>query len=80
MAVILFRAAKYKGVTLNTATTEFIDNSAISDYAVEAVYGLKDANIVKGDDNGKFNPVSLATRAEAALMLYNFSKTIGLEG
>ena len=48
-----------------------VDKEKISDYAVEAVSFLKDNGIISGDEHGRFNPNSSATRAEAAKIVYN---------
>lgn len=71
MAVILYRAAKYKGMTFDSAKTEFSDDTEISDYAQEAVYSLKNAGIINGLEDGAFAPKQAATRAQAAQMIYS---------
>lgn len=72
MAVILCRLAEYLGHEFSGSAPEFADDSKIASYAKDAIYSLKSAGIVNGDDNGNYNPNAFATRAEAAQMIYNF--------
>ena len=72
MATILYRAVKYGEVSLySTVEVEFKDNASISEYAIEAVNALSSAKVINGMDDGSFMPKKTATRAEAAMMLYN---------
>lgn len=68
MAVIAARAAK-----LASYGTEdkFSDDDAISDYAKDAVYTMKQKGIMSGQGNNRFAPKSYATRAETAKMIDN---------
>lgn len=50
--------------------TEFKDSYVIDDYAKDATMFLKDKNILTGDENGYFNPLNNATRAEAAKIVF----------
>lgn len=74
MAVILCRLASYVGKEISGEAEAFNDDASISAYAKDAIYKLRNAGIVNGDENGKFNPNAAATRAEAAQMIYNFIK------
>ena len=76
MAVIIFRAAQLKA---SEKTADFSDFEKISDYAKEAVSALYSAKVLSGTGNGNFEPVKLATRAEAAKMIYEALK-IGGDG
>ncbi len=49
----------------------FNDDGEISNYAKSAVYGLYEAGIINGMDNGLFEPKGNLTRAQAAVMIYN---------
>ncbi len=71
MAVILYNVLTKKGVTLekNNGKT-FVDEEQISDYAKEAINALSAVGIITGNQNGDFNPMENATRAEAAKMVY----------
>lgn len=69
MAVILRRAADIAPAD-DASVKRFIDDNAISDYAYDDVYALRNAGIISGDDANRFNPNDFATRAEAARMIY----------
>jgi len=73
MAVITERAAKLAEVTFTETESidVFVDDNTISDYAKESVYHLKNAGIINGVGEGFFAPKQNATRAQAALMIYN---------
>lgn len=75
MAVILYRAAAGKLSRKNEENT-FADDAMISDYAKEAVYVLRDAGIINGVSDTEFAPLKYATRAETAVMLYKFMKSL----
>ncbi|MCH4890289.1 hypothetical protein EZV73_22090 [Acidaminobacter sp. JC074] len=53
----------------------FSDHSKIASYAKEAVYKLKDANIISGRGKNMFEASGSATRAECAAIIY---KLLGL--
>ena len=74
MAIILYRLAGFLGREISGDSREFADDLDIAPYARNAVYKLKAVGIVNGDENGRFNPVAVATRAEAVQMIYNFIK------
>lgn len=71
MAVILYRAARNKFglVSSNASMDKFTDAFDISDYATEAVAEFADMGIIKGNENGNFEPKSAASRAEAAVVI-----------
>lgn len=78
LAVMVYRMLEEKGVALNTAQSEpFADHEGISDYAVDAVYALKNAGIINGKDQGMFAPGDYATRAEAAKIIYGAIMRVG---
>ena len=62
------RIAELKGIF----TTGFADDFAITDDMKGYVAIAKGLNIVGGDENGCFNPNSALTRADAAIMIYNY--------
>ena len=73
MAVMLYRAYKQKyGFNLNRAAAPFSDNSTISVEARDAVYAAKTHGIISGYPDNTFRPEGLATRAEAATIMYLF--------
>ena len=70
MAVIICRAAAYKGINLGAQNmgSAFSDDEAISGWAKDAVATLHAANIIEGID-GAFCPGDTATRAQSAKMV-----------
>lgn len=71
MAVMLKRAADAAGITLESgAETVFTDEASIASYAADAVETMSRAGIVNGFDDGSFMPLSNATRAQAAVVIY----------
>lgn len=78
MAVIIVNAANKAGAELNASDNDipFADGKSIADWAYTSVKILSDAKIIKGDENGNFNPDNSATRAEAAQLIYNLLKYI----
>lgn len=77
MAVIISNALSLKGKDIQKSDMIFADDDSISAYAKDAVYKLKNANIIKGYDDNTFKPFANATRAEAAQMIYNVLKMLG---
>lgn len=74
-AVMAHRLASGAGDVFNPEVTDaFTDGDAISDYAAEAVYALKNAGILSGRENGAFAPLATCTRAEAAKIIYMLIK------
>ena len=67
MAVMIYRCMK--NAESVGEYEKFADDTAIADYAKNAVYYLKSKSIVLGDETGYFNPENFANRAEAAVML-----------
>lgn len=71
MAVLVYRAVSKKLALPGSSVIEFNDGEYISDYALQAVSALSEANLINGKGNGNFDPKSFSTRAEAAQMIYN---------
>jgi hypothetical protein len=71
LAVMLWRDAGEPEATLTSMS--FTDAAEASDYAQEALLWAAETGIVQGD-NGKLNPKSYATRAEAATMLMRYQE------
>ena len=70
LCVMLDRYMKLVNAELPQNQTEmFADESDISDYALESVKRIQSAGIMIGDESGKFNPQSFASRAEIATVL-----------
>ena len=76
-AAILYRYAQYKGydVTAVASLDAFSDAQTVSAYAVPALRWAVGAGVVNGSD-GKLNPQSGATRAQAAQLLMNFCENV----
>ena len=76
LAVMVYNAMNAAGVlpAEENETGTFADDTNISDYARNAVYTLKKAGIISGDENGKFNPAASASRAETAKIVYLATK------
>ena len=74
MAAILYRAAQNVGKTLSDYESakdyRFKDDAAIDDYAKEPVYVLHRDGVINGVGDDMFAPLDIATRAEAAQMVY----------
>lgn len=74
MAAILYRAAQNAEKTLSDYESakdyRFRDDAAIDDYAKEAVYVLRRDGVINGVGDDMFAPLDIATRAEAAQMVY----------
>lgn len=60
--------------TLGGVSAKYVDDAKISTWARAAVYNLKRATIMSGDDKNKFNPTGKLTRQEAAVLMYNLTK------
>ncbi len=72
MAVMCYRALEYAEGDLTTnKTVTFEDAGAISEYAETAVDALSGMGIINGKGNGVFDPKNVATRAEAAKVIYS---------
>lgn len=71
MAVMLFNASKYYGLSIETVTdTYFADENTIAAYAKESVRALHSKGIINGFDEYTFGPCEYATRAQAAKLIY----------
>lgn len=53
------------------------DRDQISTYALDAVDGLYNRNVINGDDKGNFNPGSTLTRGEFVTILYRLATSRG---
>lgn len=62
---------EYMSYNLSASTSKFTDDGNISDYAKSAVYAMKKIGVVKGYEDGSFNPHGYATRAEIATIFTN---------
>lgn len=78
MAVILDQYCDYKDITLpaTRSAVSFADSDVISDWALDAVNAMYQAEILSGKGGDQFDPQSGATRAEVAQMFMNFLTTL----
>ena len=78
MAVMSGRLLDILGCTPTPtrAAIVFRDYSEIPDYAKEMVSLLQQAGVLNGDTEGNYLPTGSATRAEAAVMLYNLIQIV----
>ena len=82
LATILARYLSYKGLSLvesDGGKTEFEDAADVSEWAADAVAVLSDGGVVKGDENGNFNPKASITRAEAATVFVRFDESLAFD-
>ena len=72
LCTMAYRALQIKGVSLaqTSPAVIFTDEAAIADYAGEAVHALQQAGIVNGMADGSFAPQGVATRAQAAKIIF----------
>lgn len=71
MAVMAYKVMEHIGLkTSETGESTFIDHRSISKYAQRSVAVMQAAGIINGKGNGIFAPLSEATRAEAAVVIY----------
>ena len=78
MAVMLHRFVRLKDMELQTTsniTINFADQHHISYWATEAVNALQAAGIIEGRLGNSFDPLSTATRAEAAAVFVRLAET-----
>lgn len=72
MATLAYRTAVSAGKILPvTDIIPFADHSSIKDYAIEAVYAMRSASVIKGMTDTLFEPLGNATRAQAAHIIAN---------
>ncbi|WP_162463217.1 S-layer homology domain-containing protein [Paenibacillus psychroresistens] len=78
MAVMIYKAAQLVGANLNgnSQLITFKDQSAIADYASEAVMAIQKAGIINGLGDGNFAPKGVATRAQAAVVIWRLLLTV----
>ncbi|PZD94195.1 hypothetical protein DNH61_19835 [Paenibacillus sambharensis] len=73
MAVMMAQAIKASGGKLASSgsSSAFRDHADISGYAADAVSAMYEAGLISGLGNNTFSPKQSATRAQAAVILYN---------
>jgi hypothetical protein len=78
MATILYRYAKTKGYTLDTATdlSVFTDINEISRFAIDAIRWANKTELVNGTSETMLSPKATATRAQVAAILMRFCENV----
>jgi len=61
---------EYLGAEMHESDIRFQDDHEIAGFAKQAVYSLRWAGIIYGDENSNFRPDDYITRAEAASILH----------
>lgn len=73
LAVMIANYIKYTGKDYGKIEEiDYNDVDEISSWAVDAVKTLKSYNVMKGNEENNFSPKAVATRAEVAVVFYNF--------
>lgn len=73
LAVMFANYIKYTGKDYGEIEEiNYNDKEEISSWAVDAVKTLKSYNVMKGNAENNFSPKAVATRAEVAVVFYNF--------
>ncbi|MDR0916611.1 MAG: S8 family serine peptidase, partial [Oscillospiraceae bacterium] len=79
MAAVIARYLGNKKITLPAAANAvsgFVDIAAVSVYALDGLELMRVTGIIRGDDNGRFNPKKTATRAEAATIFMRLNEGV----
>ena len=70
MAVILKNSLDLQEISYEISSSDFDDEEQIAEYAKDAVDVLSSVRVIHGYEDGRFRPNGLATRAEAAKVIY----------
>jgi uncharacterized protein YjdB len=72
MAVMAYRLIEilHAALPMDQSVSVFADRADIAGYAAEAVAVMQQAGLLNGLDNGSFAPLGVATRAQAAVVIY----------
>ena len=76
ICVILSRVMNMMGYPDGNYDNPFADNDKIADYAVNAVYRLRDFGVINGVGDNCFEPYGFATRAMTAKILEQFLRGV----
>lgn len=80
MAVMLARALDAVGIVLSSEKQiDFTDADLVSSYALNAVEAMAKVGIINGFEDGRFEPLGNATRAQAAKVIYETLKRGGVK-
>ncbi len=70
LAIIIYRYAEFKGITINEASASLSENAVVSDWALESVeWAVSEGLLVEGED---INASVSANRAEVAALIYTY--------
>lgn len=70
-AVVLYRLLGFNNVEMTQGSDKFADGEQIGDWALDAVYSLRQKGILSGRGGNLFCPNDPVTRAEAAVFVAN---------
>lgn len=72
MAAMAYRTAQIAGLTIPDTTDKliFTDEDQIADYAKDAISAMQMGGVINGMGDGRFGPAENATRAQAAVIIY----------
>lgn len=79
MATIIYRYVNFKEISLrdsDTAVDGFIDEKYVSAWAKAGLDLMRRTGIIKGNSDGRFNPLNTANRAEAATVFMKLHSLI----
>ena len=76
MATIIWRALEKKGYAYEEQEDAFYDDDSISDFAKEAVYGMKNLEIINGMGDNLYMPKESVTRAQTAKVIYETMRKV----
>ncbi len=76
MVVMLYNALTASGAQLATGEATFADDHKIADYAKTAVNALYTMGVVNGVSDTEFDPLGIASRAQAAKVVYGVLKML----
>lgn len=79
-AALAYRVMKLKNARISLESSSFADEDSIADWALTAVYALKNAGVISGISESEFAPQKNATRAEAAVIIGRLTDYIDNEG
>ncbi|WP_154669413.1 S-layer homology domain-containing protein [Ruminiclostridium cellobioparum] len=76
MAVMTYKVSELLKVEMKESSSpvQFKDSSMISSYAVNAISAMRKSGIINGVGNDNFAPKNNATRAQAAVIIYQVFK------
>ena len=74
IAVMLYRTI----ANPSDSEVAFADKDSIAEYAAKAIGTLSGMKVINGFEDNTFRPTDSCTRAQAAVIIYNYLKTSGL--